>query len=134
MVYTCTIVLQVVKSITEDAVQAIQNNDSNKALERMNLADQQLSTAGNSISIQETKVFVDDAIQSLQQYHDMNKALARLNLADQQLGAQSQPAQSTQTTTGNATKFLKYENSTYGIKLQRFLVLLMIFHVPGVVA
>jgi hypothetical protein len=52
-------------------------------------------------------VFVDDAIQSLQQNHDVNQALARLNLADKQLGTQL-----IQPTLGNATKFLKYENST----------------------
>ena len=77
------------KSLVEDAVQALQSNDTNKALERMNLADQQLSTAGNSTSIQEVKVFINDAIQSLRQNHDVNTALARLNLADQQLGTQS---------------------------------------------
>ncbi len=45
--------------------------------------------------------------------HDVNTALARLKLADHQLGVQS-----VQTTSGNATKFLEYENSTYGIKIQ----------------
>jgi hypothetical protein len=64
-------------------MQEIQNNDTSKALERMNLADQQLSTAGNSTSIQEVKVFIDDAIQLLQQNHDVNTALARLKLAYQ---------------------------------------------------
>jgi hypothetical protein len=56
---------------------------------------------------------VDDAIQSLQQNHDVNTALARPKLADQQLGTQS-----AQPPPGNATKILKYENSTYGIKMQ----------------
>jgi hypothetical protein len=40
----------------------------------MNLADQQLSTVRNSTSIQEAKVFVRDAIQSLQQNQDANAA------------------------------------------------------------
>ena len=102
-----------IKSLIEDAMQEIQNNDTSKALERMNLADQQLSTAGNTTSIQEVKVFTDDAIQLLQQNHDVNTALARLKLADEQFGAQS-----IQTTSGNATKSLQYENCTYGIKMQ----------------
>jgi phage gp29-like protein len=66
-----------IKSLIEDAMQEIQNNDTSKALERMNLADQQLSTAGNTTSIQQEKVFIDDAIQLLQQNHDVNTALAR---------------------------------------------------------
>ena len=98
-----------IKSLIEDAMQEIQNNDTSKALERMNLADQQLSAAGNTTSIQEVKVFIDDAIQLLQQNHDVNTAVARLKLAKQQ---------SVQTTSGNATKFIQYENSTYGIKMQ----------------
>jgi hypothetical protein len=55
---------------------------------------------------------VEDVIQALQS-NESNKALARLNLADQILATQSM-----QTTTENATKFLGYENSTYGIKMQ----------------
>jgi hypothetical protein len=45
----------------EDAIQALQSNDINKALECDNLANQELSTAGNSTSIQEIKVFVNEA-------------------------------------------------------------------------
>ena len=106
-----------IKSIIEDAMQEIQNNDTSKALERMNLADQQLSTAGNTTSIQEVKVFIDDAIQLLQHNHDVNTALVRLKLADQHLGAQS-----VQTTSGNATGnstiILKLGNKAYPIKYQ----------------
>ena len=40
------------------------------------------------------------------------KAITRLNLADQQLSTLIQ------LTSGNATKFLKYENSIYGIQMQ----------------
>ena len=109
---TSPTLLQIVKFLLEDSVQALQSNDSNKALERMNLADQQLSTVANSTSIQEAKVSVDNAIQSLQQNQDVNTAIARLNLADEQLGTLIQP------TPGNATKFLKYVNSTYGIQMQ----------------
>ena len=109
---TSPTLLQLVKFLLEDSVQALQSNDSNKALERMNLADQQLSTVRNSTSIQEAKVFVRDAIQSLQQNQDVNTAIARLNLADQQLGTLIQLA------SGNATNFLKYESSIYGIRMQ----------------
>jgi hypothetical protein len=109
---TSPTLLQIVKFLLEDSVQALQSNDSNKALERMNLADQQLSTVVNSTSIQEAKVSVDNAIQSLQQNQDVNTAIARLNLADEQLGTLIQPIP------GNATKFLKYVNSTYGIQMQ----------------
>ena len=52
---TSPTLLAIVKSLVDDAVQAIQNNDTGKALGRMNLATKQLSTAGNSTSIQEIK-------------------------------------------------------------------------------
>ncbi len=109
---TSPTILQIVKFLLEDSVQALQSNDSNKALERMNLADQQLSTVRNSTSVEEAKVFVRDAIQSLQQNQDTSTAIARLNLADQQLGTLIQ------LTSGNATNFLKYENSIHGIQMQ----------------
>ena len=89
-------------------------------------------------SIQEVKVFVDDAIQLLQQNHDVNTALARLKLADQQLGAQSVQTTSgnfmssgnnvnrtnneaknqTSVTAGNSTINLKLGNKAYPIKYQ----------------
>ena len=59
-------------------------------------------------------MLLEDAIQSLQN-NDTSKALIRLNLADQQLGASPNPSKQI---TANATTFLKYENSTYGIKMQ----------------
>jgi hypothetical protein len=65
-----------IKSLVEDAMQEIENNDTSKAPERMNLADQQISTAGNTTSTQEVKVFIDDAIQLLRQNHDVNTACA----------------------------------------------------------
>ena len=70
------------------------------------------STRGNSTSIQEAKLYVDDAIQSLQQTQDTKTAIALLKLADQRLGTLIQP------NVGNATKLLDYVNSTYGIKMQ----------------
>ena len=70
------------------------------------------STRNNSTSIQEAKLYVDDAIQSLQQTQDTKTSIALLKLADQRLGSLIQPA------IGNATKLLDYVNSTYGIKMQ----------------
>ena len=70
------------------------------------------STRGNSTSIQEAKLYVDDAIQSLQQTQDTKTSIALLKLADQRLGTLIQPS------VGNATKLLDYVNSTYGIKMQ----------------
>lgn len=65
-----------------------------------------------------TKVLLEDAIQSLQK-NDTNNALTRLNLADQQLGALiNQSKQISIVNKTIATKFLKYENSTYGIRMQ----------------
>jgi hypothetical protein len=69
------------------------------------------STKGNSTSIQEAKLYVDDAIQSLQQTQDTKTSIALLKLADQRLG-------SLIPTVGNATELLNYVNSTYGIKMQ----------------
>jgi tetratricopeptide (TPR) repeat protein len=75
--------LAVVKSIVEDAIQAIQGADTtDKALRLMNFANQQLSPVGNSTSIEEAKVFLGYAIKSLQN-HDVGTTLERLNIADQ---------------------------------------------------
>jgi hypothetical protein len=49
------------------------------------------STRGNSTSIQEAKLYVDDAIQSLQQTQDTKTSIALLKLADQRLGTLIQP-------------------------------------------
>jgi uncharacterized protein HemX len=46
----------------------------------------------NSTSIQEAKLYVDDAIQSLQQTQDTKTSIALLKLADQRLGSLIQPA------------------------------------------
>ena len=69
------------------------------------------STRDNSTSIQEAKLYVDDAIQSLQQTQDTKTSIALLKLADQRLGTLIP-------TVGNATELLNYVNSTYGIKMQ----------------
>ena len=66
---------------TYESSSCSRSNDTIKALERMNLAVQRLSTTGNSTLIQEVKMFLEDAIQSLQQ---------NLKLAEQLLGAQSE--------------------------------------------
>ena len=50
------------------------------------------STRDNSTSIQEAKLYVDDAIQSLQQTQDTKTSIALLKLADQRLGTLIQPA------------------------------------------
>jgi hypothetical protein len=69
------------------------------------------STRDNSTSIQEAKLYVDDAIQSLQQTQDTKTSIALLKLADQRLGTLIP-------TVGNTTELLNYVNSTYGIKMQ----------------
>jgi hypothetical protein len=79
---------QLAKVLLEDAIQSLQNNDTNRALIRLNLADQQISSsvAENLSSAQIIKVLLEDAIQSLQN-NDTNRALIRLNLADQQISS-----------------------------------------------
>lgn len=59
--------LAIVKSFVEDAIQALQGNDTGNGHARMNMADQRLRAAGNSPSIKEIMVFVDDTIESLLQ-------------------------------------------------------------------
>jgi hypothetical protein len=68
---------QLAKVLLEDAIQSLQNNDTNRALIRLNLADQQISSsvAENLSSAQIIKVLLEDAIQSLQN-NDTNRARA----------------------------------------------------------
>jgi hypothetical protein len=72
------------KVLVDDAIQALKNNDSNKAVIHLNILNQQLSALGNSSLVQSAKVLVDDANEALKN-GEVNKAVVHLNLIKQQL-------------------------------------------------
>jgi hypothetical protein len=76
------------KVLVDDAIQALKNNDSNKAVIHLNILNQQLSVLGNSSSVQSVKVLVDDTNEALKN-GDINKAILHLNLINQQLATPS---------------------------------------------
>ena len=85
----------------------------------MKTYDRRLRPAGNSPSIKEIKMFVDDTIESLLQNHEVNKALARLKLADQQL---------VQATSAIAAKFSKI----LPLELKYIILQIVVLRVPTI--
>lgn len=126
-----------VKLLITDAIEDLQNGDTNGALTHSNLAPQELSSsAGNSSSVESAQVLLDDAIQDLQN-GDTDAAQTHLNLVSQQLGilnndTSSRPVDIAKTSdsitkntngTSNATggpvfNFLTFEEPDSGVKLQ----------------
>lgn len=75
-----------VKILITDAIEDLQNGDTNAALTHSNLASQELSSsADTSSSISSARVLLNDAIQDIQN-GNTNTALTHLNLASQQIG------------------------------------------------
>ena len=70
--------------LVEDVIQDLKANDNKKAIVHLNILNQQLTTLGNSSSIQSVKVLTEDAINALKT-NDNNSAIIHLNLAKQQL-------------------------------------------------
>jgi hypothetical protein len=66
----------------------LKNKDGKKALVHLNVLNPQLTTLGNSSSIQYVKVLIDDATKALNG-NDNNSAIVHLNLVKQQLTATS---------------------------------------------
>lgn len=121
-----------VRTLITDAIEDLQNGDTNTALTHSNPALQELSSSANaSSSIDSVRILLNDAIQNIQN-GDTNTALTHLNLAGRQFGisrnAMSDSASIEETsenmtspsnTTGMtefspAINFLTYENSKLG--------------------
>ena len=77
---------EVAKVLVDDIIQALKSNDIDKANVHLSLLNQQLSSLGNSSSVQPVvKVLVDDTTSALKN-GDINKAILHLNLIQQQFG------------------------------------------------
>jgi hypothetical protein len=78
--------LEVSKVLVDDVIQALKANDIKKANVHLSLLNQQLSSLGNSSSVQPVvKVLVDDTTSALKN-GDINKAILHLGLIQQQFG------------------------------------------------
>jgi hypothetical protein len=79
---------QSVMILITDAIEDLQNGDTDAALTHSNLALQELSSTGNSSSIESAQLLLNDAIRDLEN-DDTGAAQTHLNLASQQLGVPS---------------------------------------------
>jgi hypothetical protein len=76
---------KLVNVLLEDAIQAINSNDTSQALTRLNLASAQIQAASNnSISLQTSQLFIEDALKALKT-NDSSSAIFRIGLAQQGL-------------------------------------------------
>lgn len=71
------------KFFVNDALDALRNNDTNKAITQLILAKEQLKNAGDCTSIQIIGILMDDVLRALHN-NDTDKALPRLQLASKQ--------------------------------------------------
>ena len=71
------------KFFVNDALDALRNNDTNKAITQLILAKEQLKNAGDCTSIQIIGILLDDVLRALHN-NDTDKALPRLQLASKQ--------------------------------------------------
>jgi hypothetical protein len=79
--------IEAAKILIDDAVDALKNNDTGKAIMHMNLANQQLGLAGSNSTLVETvKVFITDSIRALKE-NDNHSTMIHLKLASQQLSS-----------------------------------------------
>jgi hypothetical protein len=77
---------EAVRVLVDDVIQALKANDIKKANVHLSLLNQQLSSLGNSSSVQPVvKVLVDDTTSALKN-GDINKAILHLGLIQQQFG------------------------------------------------
>jgi hypothetical protein len=71
------------KFFVNDALDALRNNDTNKAITQLILAKEQLKNDGDSTSIQIIGILLDDVLRALHN-NDTDMALPRLQLASRQ--------------------------------------------------
>jgi hypothetical protein len=74
---------EISKFFINDALNALRNNDTNKAITQLILAKEQLKNAGDCTSIQIIGILLDDVLRALHN-NDNDKALPRLQLASKQ--------------------------------------------------
>ena len=112
---------EIVTTLLNDVSSDLQNNDISTALIHLNIVRQELKmVADPSVGI-----LIDDAIQDLMA-SDIDRALLHLSLANQSLSmpsnkiliANNQTKTSPFQETIAQDKFLKYENSSYGVSIQ----------------
>ena len=111
-----------IKVLLNDAMQALENGNSNKTMENLKVLLQLLrESKDNSSSVQVINLFLNDAIKSLNQ-NSTEKVLLYLNLTNQQFGKiydnnNKNLTASITTNNINNNKFLTYNNAMFGIKI-----------------
>ena len=112
----------ILKTLVDDAVEALEKTNMTKTLLNLNIVLQALKESNeNSSSIETTKLLLNDAIKALND-NDATRASTYMGLASQQLGDYPSKGD-TQTNTSNTNtiaskNYLLYENPTFGIKIK----------------
>jgi hypothetical protein len=114
---------EMIKVLISDAITAINNGNTTKTLQNLNIVNQMIAEINeNSSSIQATKLLLQDAVEAVQR-GDSSRALVYLNLVGQQFGIQ-QPKSETSNAVTNYTSnttnldFLTYEHPILGVTMQ----------------
>jgi hypothetical protein len=112
-----------IKVLLIDAMTAINNGNTTKTLQNLNIVGQMIAEINeNSSTIQATKLLLQDAIEAVQR-GDSSRALVYLNLVGQQFGIQQPKSDTSNAVTNpisNTTNvdFLTYEHPILGITMQ----------------
>jgi PsbP-like protein len=113
----------VMKVLLNDAITALNNGNTTKTLQNLDVFNQMLTEVKeNSSSIQATKLLIQDTLQAIHN-GDVSRAIVYLNLVGQQSGIQppvSEPSNVVITGASNATslEFLTYEHPILGIIME----------------
>ena len=70
------------KILTDDVIQDLKSNDTKKAQVHLNILNQQLTSLGNTGSIQSSKILINDAANALKN-NNSNGAIVHLELVKQ---------------------------------------------------
>lgn len=107
----------VIKVLIEDAIQALQNGNTTKAIQNLHVVDQMISESQQNYSqLQASKLLIGDAIQAVNN-NDTSRALLYLNLTGQQLSGQILGNQTSRSTEPASQGLLTYNDPVLGISI-----------------
>jgi len=108
----------VMKVLIDDALQALQQGNTSKTIQNLQVVDQMISESNqNSSSLLATKLLIGNVIEALNN-NDTSRAVLYLNLTGQQLDVKILDNQTTGITPPTSNGLLTYNSPVFGIKIQ----------------
>lgn len=105
------------KVLIDDAIQALQNGNTTKAIQNLHVVDEMISESQQNYSqLQASKLLIGDAIQAINN-NDTSRALLYLNLTGQQLSGQILGNQTSRSTEPASQGLLTYNEPVLGISI-----------------